>query len=105
MLLYCEDTHRKQDHDDILNRKRGSSMFSYHSVKEHPKLLLAMTGLTKEEFDTLLVTFAQVWAAYMQQEHVNRPTRQRKYGAGQQATTLVAIEDKLLFILYYYHPI
>lgn len=76
-------------------------MFSYHSVKEHPKLLLAMTGVTKEEFDTVLVTFAQVWAAYMQQEHVNRPTRQRKYGAGQQVTTLVAIEDKLLFILYY----
>ena len=76
-------------------------MFSYHRVKERSKLLLAMTGLTREEFNLLLVTFTQVWAAYIHQVYVNRPTRQRKFGAGQQATTLVAIEDKLLFILYY----
>lgn len=76
-------------------------MFSYQSVKEYPKLLLAMTGLTGEEFSILVETFAQVWDAYVQQEYVNRPNRQRQYGAGQHATTLVAIEDKLLFIVYY----
>jgi hypothetical protein len=30
--------------------KAYTMRFSYHHVKEHPKLLLAMTGLTHEEF-------------------------------------------------------
>lgn len=76
-------------------------MFSYQSIKTHPKLHVAMTGVTEDEFARLLVTFTQVWEAYIAQKYVNRPSRQRQYGAGQQATTLVFIEDKLLFILYY----
>lgn len=76
-------------------------MFSYQKIKGHPKLFLAMTGLTEDEFASVLETFTQVWESYITQEYVNRPTRQRRYGAGQQGTTLVTTEDKLLFILYY----
>lgn len=32
-------------------------MFSYHKVKEHPKLFLAMTGLNHAEFHQLLLHF------------------------------------------------
>ena len=76
-------------------------MFSYDQVKEHPKLLLAMTGLTQAEFEQLLLPFHTAWDAYVKQAYVDREGRQRQYGGGKPETTLVAMEDKLLFILYY----
>src|ERR671930_811141 len=76
-------------------------VFSYQQVKERPKLLLTMTGLTQAEFDQLLPHFQCAWDQYVQQNYVDRDDRQRQYGAGRSETTLVTIEDKLLFILYY----
>jgi len=76
-------------------------MFSYTRVKDRPTLFLAMTGLTQAEFESLLPYFQQAWDAYRQQTYQQRPDRQRQYGGGQLATSLVPIEDKLLFILYY----
>ena len=82
-------------------------VFSYHQVQEHPKLLLAMTSLTHAEFQQLLPHFQYAWDQYVQQYYVGRDDRQRQYGAGRSETTLVTIEDKLLFILYYVkvHPL
>jgi len=76
-------------------------VFSYHQVKEHPKLLLAMTGLTHAEFHQLLTHFQGAFEQYVQQHYVDRDNRQRQYGGGRAESTLVNIEDKLLFILYY----
>ena len=76
-------------------------VFSYHQVKEHPKLFLAMTGLTHAEFHQLLPHFQYAWDQYVTQHYVDRDNRQRQYGAGRSEATLVSIEDKLLFILYY----
>jgi hypothetical protein len=76
-------------------------VFFYHQVKEHPKLLLAMTGLTRVEFDQLLPHFQCAWDQYVKQQYMDRDNRQRQYGAGRAETTLIHIEDKLLFILYY----
>ena len=76
-------------------------VFSYHQVKEHPKLWLAMTGLSHAEFQQLLPHFQYAWDQYVQQHDVDRDDRQRQYGAGRSESTLVHIEDKLLFILYY----
>ena len=76
-------------------------MFSYHQVQEHPKLLLAMTGLTRTEFLQLLSHFQYAWEQYVQQHYVDRDDRQRQYGAGRSEATLITLEDKLLFILYY----
>ena len=76
-------------------------MFSYHQVQVHPKLLLAMTGLTRTEFLPLLSHFQYAWEQYVQQHYVDRDDRQRHYGAGRSEATLVTLEDKLLFILYY----
>lgn len=75
-------------------------MFSYHQIKEHPKLLLAMTGLTQAEFDQLLPPFQCAWDQYVHQNDVDRDGRKRQYGGGRAALTLVTLEDKLLFILY-----
>lgn len=76
-------------------------MFTYDQVKEHPKLLRAMTGLTQAEFGQLLPGFDKAREAYVQQAYVDREGRQRQYGGGKPEATLVTIEDKLLFILYY----
>ena len=76
-------------------------MFSYHHVKEHPKLFLAMTGLNNVEFHQLLPHFQSAWDQYVTQHYVDRDNRQRQYGAGRSEATLVTLEDKLLFILYY----
>jgi hypothetical protein len=76
-------------------------VFSYHQVKELPKLLLAMTGLTHAEFTQLLPHFQHAWDQYVKHNDVERDNRQRQYGGGRSELTLVHIEDKLLFILYY----
>jgi hypothetical protein len=75
-------------------------VFAYHQIQEHPKLLLAMTGLTRTEFHQLLPHFQHAWDQYVQQHYVDRDNRQRQYGAGRSEATLVTLEDKLLFILY-----
>src|SRR5215831_15657183 len=76
-------------------------VFSYQQVQEHPKLLLAMTSLTHTEFQQLLPQFQSAWEQYVQQHYIERDDRQRQYDAGRSETTLVTLEDKLLFILYY----
>ena len=76
-------------------------MFSYHQVQEHPKLLLAMTGLARTEFLQLLSHFQYAWEQYVHQHYVDRDDHQRQYGAGRSEATLITLEDKLLFILYY----
>jgi len=76
-------------------------IFAYNQVKERPKLLLAMTGLTQGEFDQLLLHFQHAWDQFVRQNYVDRANRQRQYGGGRSEATLVTLEDKLLFILYY----
>src|SRR5215813_15140603 len=76
-------------------------VFSYQQVQEYPKLLLTMTSLTHAEFQQLLAHFQYAWDQYVPQHYVDRDDRQRQYGAGRSESTLVHIEDKLLFILYY----
>jgi len=75
--------------------------FSYNQVKEHPKLFLAMTGLTHTEFEQLLPHFQGALDQYVQDNYIDRDKRQRQYGGGKPESTLITIEDKLLFILYY----
>jgi Helix-turn-helix of DDE superfamily endonuclease len=81
--------------------KEYKMVFSYHQVQERPKLLLALTGLARTEFHQLLSHFQYAWDQYVQQHYVDRDDRQRQYGAGRSEATLVTLEDKLLFILYY----
>lgn len=76
-------------------------MFSYAAVKADTRLFLAMTGLTREEFEKMLPAFQKAWDEYVQQAYLDREGRQRRYGGGQQESTLVSMEDKLLFIWYY----
>jgi DDE superfamily endonuclease/Helix-turn-helix of DDE superfamily endonuclease len=76
-------------------------MFSYDKVKNNPKLLLAMTSLTRAEFEQLLVPFQAAWEARVAQTAVPEQSRQCRAGAGRKPA-LRTVADKLLFILYYF---
>jgi hypothetical protein len=72
---------------------------TYAQIKDKPKKLLAFTGLTREEFESLLGAFSQVSQRKTKVTQQGKP-RQRKAGGGRKAT-LVLDEDRLLFILFY----
>lgn len=75
-------------------------MFYYKEIKAHPELLHAMTSLTQSEFEELLIHFEKAYDEYRKRCFTDRPDRKRDYG-GMSESTLVNINDKLLFILYY----
>jgi hypothetical protein len=64
-------------------------LLNYHEVKQKPNVLIAMTGLTAEEFEKLVILFQEAW------------DQERKYKGGRKPTILSTIEDKLFFILFY----
>lgn len=72
---------------------------TYARLKDKPKKLLALTGLTGTEFDDLLVAFTTVSQPNPTTTRHGQP-RQRKAGSGRKAT-LHLVEDRLLFILVY----
>lgn len=72
---------------------------TYARIKDKPKKLLALSGLTRAEFDDLLVAFKTVSQPNSATTQRGQ-SRQRKVGGGRKATLLLA-EDRLLFILVY----
>jgi len=72
---------------------------TYARIKDKPKKLLALTGLTRTEFDDLLEAFNKVSTPKTKLTQLGKP-RQRKAGGGRKAT-LRLNEDRLLFILVY----
>jgi Helix-turn-helix of DDE superfamily endonuclease len=76
-------------------------MLSYHTLKEKPRVLRALTSLDPDEFETLLIPFEQAWEAYVTQHVRHKKARKRRYGGGRKPH-LLTIEDKLLFILFYF---
>ena len=72
----------------------------YVALKNKPRTLRSLTGFNADEFEALLPSFAQAWDSFVT-ERAERPARKRAYGAGRRAH-LKRLEDKLLFILFYY---
>ena len=78
----------------------GDTMFSYDTIKNKPRLLRAMTGLDRSEFEELLKPFHAAWDAYVNETWSANPNRQRQPGGGRHPV-LRTPADKLLFIVYY----
>jgi hypothetical protein len=49
----------------------------------------------------LLIPFEQAWDTYVSEHYRQKASRKRRYGGGRKPR-LVSIEDKLLFILFYF---
>jgi Helix-turn-helix of DDE superfamily endonuclease len=76
-------------------------VLSYQGLTHHPRALRAFTGLDQSEFEKLLVPFAMAYQAYMYDHYVTKKARKRRYGGGRKPR-LAFMEDKLLFILFYF---
>ena len=69
-------------------------MLSYEDIKHKPKTMMAMTSLSRSEFDELLVDFAKAW-----DEETGRDPMDTSKGG--RPPTIKGMEDRLLFILFY----
>ena len=70
------------------------AIVKYDDVKEKPSTLRAMTSLEREEFEELCVGFGEAWERHRQAVGYDA-------SPGGRPPQLAAIEDKLLFILFY----
>src|SRR3970282_115600 len=76
-------------------------MLTYAQLKDNPRRFLAVTSITRDEFEHLVPVFAEAYAATQSHTHTQAgQPRQRRAGGGRKAC-LATVEDKLLFILMY----
>ena len=76
-------------------------MITYEEIKDKPATLRSFTGLDKPEFERLLKVFEGAWEEYIKEQYIEGKERKREYGGGRKAR-LREVEDKLLFIVFYY---
>ena len=70
-------------------------------VLNNPRLTAALTGVTPEEFLSLLDTFESILQDRVKGRYYRNPERKRKYGGGRKGF-LKDSAEKLFFILFYY---
>lgn len=73
----------------------------YNNVINTPAKMIALTGLTKSEFDSLLPDFKKAEEDYAKERYVNDKERKRAPGGGCKPKLQTA-EERLFFILYYF---
>jgi hypothetical protein len=77
-------------------------MISYEGLKHKPHLLKNFTGLSHRGFKKLSVAFGQAYVADLAEREAKRGTRRRRRAGGGRRGALGRLEDKLLFILFYF---
>ena len=76
-------------------------MLNYQEVKSDKKRLLALTGLTRREFEALLAEFDNAYrAVYQSNKTLVGRKRKRRVGGGRRGQ-LARMADKQLFVLVY----
>ena len=77
-------------------------MLRYKDIANKPNILRAFTGLSSKGFESLLPAFQKAYEESLdERDRRRKEPRKRKRGAGNKAR-LLSIEDKLLFILFYF---
>jgi hypothetical protein len=77
-------------------------MVKFEELKKRPSLFKNFTGLSLEGFYELLAAFRRAYEEDLERRDVERERpRQRKRGGGRKGR-LLTIEDKLVFILFYF---
>ena len=73
----------------------------YSDINGNEQAIRSHTGLTRKEFEALAVSFEKEWAHYIYHYTWEGKQRQRQ-STGRKNNVLVSIEDKLLFILFFF---
>jgi hypothetical protein len=77
-------------------------MLNYAKIKSRARVFQSITGLSQSAFAQLAVAFRRAYEQALDERDTQRETpRQRRRGGGRKAV-LVTIEDKLVFILFYF---
>ena len=76
-------------------------MMSIHKLLSKRRTMLALTGVTPEEFTALVPTFESAMNLKKEHAFIENPKRQRKSGSGIKPFCKT-IEEQLLFILLYF---
>lgn len=77
-------------------------MLNYAKIKSRPRIVQSITGLSQSAFAQLAIAFRRAYEQALDERDTQRETpRQRRRGGGRKAV-LVTIEDKLVFILFYF---
>ena len=77
-------------------------MIGYSLLKEKPSVLRSLTGLSPAAFSQLVASFKAAYDRLVAEEEARRPApRERRRGGGCKGA-LPTVEDKLLFILFYF---
>lgn len=75
-------------------------MFNIERALRNNRLMLALTGVTPQEFHNLIPVFSQVWLEEKQKQHADN-AKEREFGGGR-IGFLKTVSEKLFFILLYY---
>lgn len=73
-------------------------MLSYTKLKNKPRILQSLTGMSLAEFEALVPSFEKAWQDYIYKHFIEASERKREYGGGRKAE-LQESRDKMLFIL------
>ncbi len=74
----------------------------YENLKKRPSLFKCFTGLSLKAFKQVLIDFERAYEADLDRRDDQREEpRQRRRGGGQKGT-LIGLENKLVFILFYF---
>jgi len=76
-------------------------VLSYQQLKPNSRALRACTGLDQTEFEKLLTPFTIAYHAYRYNQYIAKRPHKRHYGGGRKPR-LASMEDKLMFILFYF---
>ena len=77
-------------------------MLNYKQIKNKPRIMQSLTGLTPTAFSHLTTSFGMAYQqSLMQQDEKRKTPRQRQHGGGRKGA-LESVEDKLVFILFYF---
>ncbi|MBU1613545.1 transposase [Patescibacteria group bacterium] len=75
-------------------------MINIERALKDSRLMLALTGVTPQEFQNLIPAFSQAWLEEKRKQH-RKDSKERKLGGGR-IGFLKTMEGRLFFILFYY---